>query len=211
MAKRLNKSCKFYPCHEQLQDCTFCYCPFYPCLNEDLGRYVYSPKCKENVWSCLGCDWIHKRGIVDDIFSSIRRNSRRPKTSGQKPKGQKTGIIILGHGSKRRQANKIILDIVRAIRRQGWDIAEPAYLQFHQPHLATSIRNVVERGSKRVIVVPFFLFMGNHVTRDIPRAIKKEAAKYPGVNFVYAKNLGEDSRIDEIVLDRIREAIAKCP
>jgi threonine-phosphate decarboxylase len=26
-----NRECNYYPCHFESQDCTFCFCPFYPC------------------------------------------------------------------------------------------------------------------------------------------------------------------------------------
>lgn len=211
MTKRLNKACRFFPCHKELEDCTFCYCPFYPCLDENRGKYVYSDKLSKDIWSCLDCNWIHKRRIVDDIFNLIRKNDHRPKFNLQSLKAEKIAIIILGHGSRLKKANKTILEIVKGIKQEGWDIVEPAYLQFHKPDLFTSIKNTREKGCRKIIIVPFFLFMGNHVARDIPKAIKKEAAKYPGVNFVYAKNLGEDPRIEIIVQDKIKEAMVKCP
>ena len=32
-----NKACEYNPCHFTGQDCTFCFCPFYPCNDTDLG------------------------------------------------------------------------------------------------------------------------------------------------------------------------------
>ncbi|MDP6613031.1 MAG: cysteine-rich small domain-containing protein, partial [Candidatus Hydrothermarchaeota archaeon] len=26
-----SEKCEYYPCHFQGQDCTWCFCPFYPC------------------------------------------------------------------------------------------------------------------------------------------------------------------------------------
>ncbi len=73
--KRANKYCKYYPCHKGLEDCTFCYCPFYPCINKKLGYYVYSAKKNhKKIWSCEKCNWIHKKNIVDKIFRLIRKN-----------------------------------------------------------------------------------------------------------------------------------------
>lgn len=74
MSKRLNKACKYFPCHKGLEDCTFCYCPFYPCRNKKLGRNVY-PKGKA-IWSCADCAWIHKKKVVDEIFELIKRNKK---------------------------------------------------------------------------------------------------------------------------------------
>lgn len=210
MIKRANRACKYFPCHKGLEDCTFCYCPFYPCLDEMRGEYIYSPKLGKNIWSCQKCGWIHKSKNVNSIFSLIRKHTFKPRVLARKAELKKTGIIIIGHGSKLKKANETIMGVVKEIRKQNWDIVEAAYLQFHQPDLDRSIEGVVKKGCKRIIIVPFFLFMGNHVKRDIPKAIKAVKAKHPEVEFIYAKNIGEDTRIKKIVLDRINETVSQC-
>jgi hypothetical protein len=58
--------CRYYPCHFEGQDCTFCYCPFYPCLIPETGG-----KLKGNVWSCMDCTWIHERENVERIIEAL--------------------------------------------------------------------------------------------------------------------------------------------
>ena len=74
MLKRNNKACSYFPCHKGLEDCAFCYCPFYPCKDKSLGRYIRSIKLKKNIWSCQDCNWIHKKKTADRIYKLIRRN-----------------------------------------------------------------------------------------------------------------------------------------
>lgn len=214
MVKRNNIGCKFFPCHKGLEDCTFCYCPFYPCLNNNRGNYVYSKRLKRDVWSCQDCSWIHKKEIVDEIFALIRKEYRRAPQSKHKglvSRDDKIGIIILGHGSKLHKANGLISKVARIIKKEiAGNIVEPSYLQFHQPNLSESIKKVVEKGCKKIIIVPFFLFSGNHVKRDIPQAIKKEMDRYPDCTFVFTESMGEDGRIVDIVLQKINEAIDRC-
>ncbi len=71
---RVNTRCASFPCHEGLEDCTFCYCPFYPCLDGRKGRYVVSSLTGEKIWSCEDCVWIHKKEVVDRILESVRKN-----------------------------------------------------------------------------------------------------------------------------------------
>lgn len=214
MVKRVNKACSFFPCHKKLEDCTFCYCPFYPCLDKTRGDYIYSDKRNRNIWSCQECNWIHKKETVDEIFVLIRREYRQtPKASvnGLAKLNEKIGIIILGHGSKLHKANGLISKVAKIIRSQIADsVVQPSYLQFHQPALSKAIEKVAKKGCRKIIIVPFFLFKGNHVKRDIPQAIKKEISKYPRVSFVFTKSLGEDKQIGDIVLKNINEAIIKC-
>jgi len=204
---RVNKSCPYFPCHSGLEDCAFCYCPFYPCGNKRLGKYIITKE-RIKVWSCKDCSWIHKKKVVDKIFHLIRWQFIQAPDRGQKFKLKDTGIIILGHGSKLKKANDTIREVIRTIKRKvSCPVIEPAYLQLFKPELRTSVKKVIAKGCKRVVIVPFFLFMGNHVARDIPKAIEEEKRIYRDVEFIYAQNLGQDSRISDIVLDCIRKAI----
>lgn len=122
----------------------------------------------------------------------------------------KTAVIILGHGSKLKMANYTIRKVAREIKsKRGLGIVKPAYLQLCQPSLQRTIKKITTMGCKRVIIVPFFLFMGNHVKRDIPKVIRQEAKIYKYVEFVYARHLGQDPRISDIVLDCINEALSR--
>jgi len=210
MIKRLNKSCAYFPCHGGLEDCTFCYCPFYPCQNVELGRYIFM-KDGRKIWSCKDCSWIHKKKVVDDIFNLLKKINHKPSknlTGGFVDIDGKTGIIILGHGSLLKQANETIIKVIKEIKkRRGFAVIEPAYLQLCKPDLRTAVKKIIKKGCKKIIVVPFFLFKGNHVTRDIPKVIAKEAKANKNVEFVYANSLGQDHRISDIVLDCIKEAL----
>ncbi len=69
--------CEYYPCHFMGQDCTFCFCPFYPCLDGlTCGGYVVSKRTGRDVWSCKRCVWIHKKDVVADILPGIRQISK---------------------------------------------------------------------------------------------------------------------------------------
>lgn len=61
-----NKNCKFYPCHKELEDCTLCYCPIYPCYIEGTGG-----KKVKKVWDCSDCNYIHDLSIVYQIKTYI--------------------------------------------------------------------------------------------------------------------------------------------
>ena len=52
------KSCEYYPCHFRGQACDFCFCPFYPCRDEELGEWIESSS-GDKVWACTGCLLLH--------------------------------------------------------------------------------------------------------------------------------------------------------
>jgi len=207
MVNRINRHCLYFPCHVSLEDCTFCYCPFYPCKDGRFGKSVITKKGRK-IWSCEDCNWIHKRKVVDDIFRVIRDGNLKAPIAASGKKLDKAGVIILGHGSKLNKANDIVRKISKDIMKSGIGakVVEVAFLQLCQPDLRKAIEKIAGAGCKKIIIVPFFLFMGNHVTRDIPHLIESESKIYKDVKFVYARNIGQDPRMTSIVKDCIKEA-----
>jgi len=62
--QRLN--CERYPCHFPEQDCTFCFCPFYPCHDERMGgRWV------RDGWSCRNCTFLHRPDVAKMVLDRL--------------------------------------------------------------------------------------------------------------------------------------------
>ncbi len=119
-------------------------------------------------------------------------------------------ILLIGHGSPRRDANNIdaITGLLHnALHQNCTDkCVKVAYMQFVQPDIPTAIDTCVAEGADRVIIHPFFLYSGMHVTKDIPRIIDEARGKYPEVEFVYTEPLGLHENLAKIVLERINAA-----
>jgi sirohydrochlorin ferrochelatase len=153
---------------------------------------------------------------VDNIYALIRKQGKsefETYNSGSEwslDHSKTIGVIILAHGSKLKKANNMLYKVVATIKRKlKTKNVVAAYLQFCQPDLNKGIEELVMKNVKTIIIVPFFLFSGNHVTRDIPEILKEEQKKYSKVKFIYTKNLGDDSKIEEIVMNRLLEVLQK--
>ncbi len=57
-------NCPYFPCHFPGQRCDFCYCPFYPCKDENLGQWVESSS-GGRIWNCARCTLLHEPEITD--------------------------------------------------------------------------------------------------------------------------------------------------
>ena len=65
------KTCEYYPCHFEGQNCTFCFCPFYPCEDERTGgKWIQSSR-GGKVWSCVDCHLVHKTEIAQQILDCL--------------------------------------------------------------------------------------------------------------------------------------------
>lgn len=68
------ETCEYYPCHFEGQDCTFCYCPFYPCGDERTGgKYIQSSK-GGRVWSCVDCYIPHIPSVVEKMMEGLMKD-----------------------------------------------------------------------------------------------------------------------------------------
>ena len=65
-----NPDCEYGPCHYFGQDCTYCFCPFHPCGDPELGEEITTPRGK--YWSCLYCHLIHRTEVCRHIASRIK-------------------------------------------------------------------------------------------------------------------------------------------
>lgn len=117
-------------------------------------------------------------------------------------------IILLGHGSRRGiDTDEGLKDAAgRLQQRVGPGVrVRMAAFEFTRPSIPEAIEALVAEGSRQMVLVPFFLFDGKHVTVEIPEELDKIRANYPYIDLTFAKTLGADSRLVQIVAERVQE------
>ena len=120
-------------------------------------------------------------------------------------------IILVGHGSPKKDANHMdfVGRWVHSMIHPGCagSCVRVCYLQFAEPGLKETIgRAVKDLNPVRIIIHPYFLNPGMHVTRDIPEIIGEARALYPGVDFIYTEPLGVSAGIVKAAVERIEAA-----
>lgn len=124
-------------------------------------------------------------------------------------------ILLAGHGSPKQDANNIetVAGLLHNMIHPGCsaDCIGVAYLQFAKPDIMEAIIASVKEGAKKIIVHPYFLTSGMHVTKDIPEIIAEAKGKYPEVEFVYTEPLGINSKLIQLVAERIEAAAGLSP
>lgn len=119
-------------------------------------------------------------------------------------------ILLAGHGSPKKDANN--LEHVAALLhgmlhpKCTENCVRAAYLQFAKPDIMEALASCAEDGARRVVIHPYFLSSGMHVTTDIPEIIKEAEEKFPDVEFVYTEPLGIHNKMAEIILERVTSA-----
>lgn len=118
-----------------------------------------------------------------------------------------TGLVIVDHGSRRAESNRMHEEFVRsyASHADGYVAVEPAHMELAEPSVADAITLVVTAGARRVLVMPYFLFPGRHWERDIPALVADAADRHPGVEFCVTAPVGLHPLMHDVVRERVEE------
>jgi precorrin-8X/cobalt-precorrin-8 methylmutase len=124
-----------------------------------------------------------------------------------------TGVIILCHGSRGQRG---IVEVPEALRRvtEGVKPLLPpgvevigAALQFNHPTLEEAVESLAVGGVERIVIMPYFLFSGRHITEDIPQLVEKLKYSYPDKKFIVTNPLGLEEHFIVSVAERIEKAV----
>jgi sirohydrochlorin ferrochelatase len=122
----------------------------------------------------------------------------------------KTAILLMAHGSRIPEANAPVNEIAAMVKETaGYDIVEVSFRENHSPNIQKGIDACVARGAGRILLVPYFLYMGAHVLEDLPSEIEEARFRHPEVEMAMGKPLGVHRKLAEIVVERIGETFAE--
>jgi len=121
----------------------------------------------------------------------------------------KTAILLMAHGSRIAEANDAARDVAKMVQElTGQEIVEVSFRELHEPNIQQGIDNCVARGAQKILLIPYFLFMGAHVQHDLPEEIETARKRHPGLEMVMGSHLGAHRKLAEIVSERISEGLA---
>jgi sirohydrochlorin ferrochelatase len=118
-----------------------------------------------------------------------------------------TGYIVFAHGSSVESANQAVRAAAAEMaRRGGYEIVEPAFLEGGRPSLQEAVAMLAVRGIPRVIVIPYFLTLGLHLRRDLPRLIEEIQRMHPRLEIDVTPPLDGHHAMIDALLDRARDS-----
>ncbi|WP_330109886.1 CbiX/SirB N-terminal domain-containing protein [Methylophaga thalassica] len=119
-------------------------------------------------------------------------------------------LLIIAHGSRRHQSNDEVTNIAKQIRtyeEHDFDIVESAFLELAETLIPTGIERCIKSGAKEIIVVPYFLNSGTHVTKDIPEIISAQKSLYPDINITLTRHLGASPVMLDLILQTASDTV----
>lgn len=142
----------------------------------------------------------------------------------------KTGVILVGHGSRLPYGKDVVSQIAEIYRAKQDYMVEVGFMNMNKPSIPEAINKLAKNGAERIVVTPVFLANGVHTTEDIPKILglkvddheeghghshghahshedeEKVEIEFDG-DIIYTEPLGADERIADIIKDRVDDAL----
>jgi len=116
-------------------------------------------------------------------------------------------LLLVAHGSRREASNDEVRQLtdqlqsyINADEPPLFDKVSCAFLELAPPSIPDGLEYFISAGTKEIIVLPYFLSAGRHVSEDIPAEVDKVRDKYPNVKIKIADYLGSSSGICHLLL-----------
>lgn len=111
-------------------------------------------------------------------------------------------LLIVAHGSRRKESNDEVRQLTTKVAEldQEFDEVKCAFLELAKPLIPDGIRQAISNGASEVVVLPYFLSAGRHVTKDIPNDVEIVQKEFPAIKITIAPYLGVSKEIPAILL-----------
>ena len=121
-----------------------------------------------------------------------------------------TGYIVFAHGSRLESANDAVREVTRKMAAQGqFTAVETAFLELGKPDLSDAVEALLGKGTTQIVVMPYFLTTGMHLTRDLPQLVEAVLARHPDLRIQVTPPLDGHPAMVDVLIGRAREADEK--
>ncbi len=111
-------------------------------------------------------------------------------------------LVIVDHGSRRPEAHDHLERVGQEIERRASGLrVYVAHMELAPPSLDDAIDACARDGVTEVVVHPFFLAPGRHLTEDIPELVRKASARHPDLEVRLTGPLGDAPGLPDLVLE----------
>lgn len=113
------------------------------------------------------------------------------------------GILVVGHGSRSKEADEVFFSIVNSLKNKTNDLVEGCYMEISNPNIPETVEKMYKAGVRELNVAPYFLYPGIHIKEDIPEILEQIEQKYSDLKVYMANPIGYDDLLVDILLNRI--------
>lgn len=119
------------------------------------------------------------------------------------------GLIVVGHGSRSKDASEVFFNIVEGLKKKINCDVEGCFMEISDPNIPETLDKMYQRGIREFTVLPYFLFNGIHIKEDIPEILSELKEKYSDIDILMAGPIGYHEYIVDMLIERA-EGELKC-
>jgi sirohydrochlorin cobaltochelatase len=113
------------------------------------------------------------------------------------------GILVIGHGSRSKEAKEAFYKIVEQLKSSMNGEVEGCFMEISEPFIPETIDKMYNRGVREITALPYFLFNGIHIKEDIPEILNLTKTKYTDITIAMAQPIGYHKALVEILNERL--------
>ena len=126
----------------------------------------------------------------------------KPKPGGNHLKA----LVLVSHGSRRQASNDEVIALSNVISeemKKDFPIVKAGFLELAEPSIPDAIDICVQQGATDVVIVPYFLSAGRHVTQDIPAEIDKAKKMHETIKMTLLTHIGGSPQMKDLICNSV--------
>lgn len=147
-------------------------------------------------------------GVVNRMTElALARTAERVPLRG--PEAARTALLVVGRGSSDPDANSDLCKLTRVLgERAGFARAEPCFIAVTSPLFEPAVEDLAKVHDGPILVQPYFLFEGLLV-EQLARKVAAFRSRHLGRRVSLARHLGPDSRLIDLLEERLAEVLGE--
>lgn len=113
-------------------------------------------------------------------------------------------LLIVAHGSRRAASNDEVRQLTERLRtgaEASFGFVGNAFLELADPLIPEGLEQCRQAGANEVVLLPYFLSAGRHVSEDIPTIVADYRDNHPDIEVRIAPYLGTASGLIDALLE----------
>ncbi len=113
-------------------------------------------------------------------------------------------LLLVAHGSRREASNEEVRELterVAGMAGERFGLVSCAFLELAGPSIPDGIQHCIDAGADEVLLLPYFLSAGRHVSEDIPAQVRLKQQEHPQVAIRVASYLGSAPGVFDLLLE----------
>ena len=112
-----------------------------------------------------------------------------------------TALVLFAHGSRNPAWRAPFEQIAKKVAAQTHHVVELAFLELMEPSLPQVLQAMAQQNTQKIVIVPLFFGLGNHVANDLTALVDAFTRQYPLIQVDIKAPLGESDVVLNAMAD----------